>query len=100
MYPFQLVAQVALITNGESSFAIFLYDKPAIVQELTDAAWFSSEEGRRRTDVLYSLGYVNVFRTDGMAFRVGRLPMRSTFYGFLGCIGLIPVGLYCLKNKL
>ena len=65
-HTFQVNTQAVLITDGESSFTFFLYENPVIIQQTINVrVGFNAGEGRRRTDVLDSLGTVNVFQIDG-----------------------------------
>ena len=88
MHTFQdIITQAVLVTDGESSFAIFLYDNPAIIQEIVDArVGFDAGEGRRRTDVLDSLGTVNVFRIDGKGYYHSGEPSDVITITYINCL--------------
>lgn len=63
----QFLVQVALITDGVNSFAIFLYEDPADILGVPAVrVGFSAGQGMKMTDVLDSLETMNIFRIDGM----------------------------------
>ena len=62
-----------LISDGESSFAIFLYHNLAIIQQREDIlAWFEDTRegrvGRPTVIVSDSLETVNIFRINGKGY--------------------------------